>query len=366
MSKFHHKIISAALLMLFFCSTAYAQSVQDCNDPLFSSQTYLKNNLILAMWKTILPSREIVVAIIDNGIFFAHPDLKGKIWTNSGEIPGNNIDDDHNGFVDDKNGWNFLQSNNNINVTSGHGTGIAGIIAAIKNNKLGIAGIADRVKIMPLVACGKDGCPVLSVDKAIRYAVDNGARVINLSIGTAVEFSSTHDKAIRYAWDRGVVVVAAAGNGQINTDKGINTTISPFSPVCNESSPSMIIGVGSSTEDGLKKSPWSNYGKCVDIYAQGECVVSTCPASPSHPSSYNKFDGTSFSAAIVSGVVAYILSAYPEMSNQKIYDYLIRNSDKGILNAKKTVDDIKNTYNPATDGGNKCKIPVIRKLLVSF
>lgn len=325
--------------------------IDNTNDELSGVQDYLLNAKIDKMWQIIKPKSNVVVAIIDDGVYLNHSDLKDAFWTNSNEIIGNGIDDDNNGYLDDKYGWNFIDDSKNVDVLTSHGTFTAGIIAANKNNNIGIAGIAaGKAKIMPLIACNKYGCIDENVIDAIYYATNNGARVINLSLGgtNMTSYNASYNEALKYASDRGVVIVIAAGNGDTNT-KGINTTEFKISPVCNESNDRQIIGVGASTSDNKYLTSWTNYGDCVDIYAQGENIVSTSVLGYE----YDYDDGTSFSAPIITGIAAYVLSAYPEMSNTAFHIYLTNNSDTQIVNAEKMAKSILEKYSANSDIGAK-------------
>ncbi len=304
-------------------------------------QNYLINAKIPEMWENISSNEEIIVAVIDDGVYYNHPDLADKMWKNEEEILGNGLDDDNNGYIDDKYGWNFFDENNIIEVQGSHGTTVAGIIAANRNNEIGIAGIADNVKIMPIIVCDEEACSNQAVVDAIFYAVDNGARVINISLGDNIisNFSEIYNYPVQYAWEHNVILVVSAGNGDL-LEQGINTSEYPVSLVCNESTQNMIIGVGASASDNQSRTDWTNYGDCVDIYAQGEGIVSTTVGD----FFYDIQDGTSFSAPIVSGVIASVLSAYPKMTNEQIWDYLVNSTDTQILDAEKLLLEIKRSY----------------------
>src|SRR5207249_2153722 len=133
-------------------------------------------------WNVGTGSRTVRVAVIDSGIDYTHPDLAANIWENPGEIPGNGIDDDHNGYIDDVRGWNFVANNNNPMDDNGHGTHVAGIIGAVGNNGIGAAGVDWHAKIMQLKFLGANGSGNLSdAIRALNYAVANGATVSNNS-----------------------------------------------------------------------------------------------------------------------------------------------------------------------------------------
>lgn len=325
--------------------------LQPVTDDEFSSyQEYLQGISMDKVWSLINPKEEVVVAVIDDGIYQNHPDLVGQLWENEDEEPGNNTDDDQNGYVDDFLGYNFKYNTNEVTQLGSHGTTVAGIIGAIKDNKIGIAGIAEKVKIMPLIVCGSSGCEEEDIVEAIHYAVDNGARVINLSLSGeyTTSFSTVYDEAVEYACSKNVLLVIAAGNGDPKGGKGYNLTSIPQSPVCNdEENHKMILGVGASSKNEKEKTDWSNYGECVDVYAPGEGIVSTTAPASKEDSLYTitqKTIGTSFAAPMVAGLAACIISEYPEISNTALYDYIVKNAENGVINAEKTINDLRENF----------------------
>ncbi len=311
-------------------------------------QNYLKIIAIPEAWELIKPKEDVVVAIIDDGIYQNHEDLQGKLWSNPGEIIGNGIDDDANGYVDDFLGYNFVKETNEVTQLGSHGTMVAGIIGAIRDNQIGVAGIAEKVKMMPLIVCSANQCKTKDILEAIYYAVDNGARVINISLGNKLTtgFSSDYDEAIEYADDHNVLVVVSAGNGDPNGEVGYDLSKIPQSPVCNDGKQKgVIIGVGASKRDGTEKAEWSNYGDCVDVYAPGEEIASTiAPKSAAEDFYTTAAEGTSFSAPMVTGLAALILSAYPEISNAALSHYIVSNARNGVLDAEETIEDLLENY----------------------
>ena len=171
------------------------------NDPHLSKQWYLESHLkMFTTWESYDPQKEIVVAVLDSGIDLTHDDLKKRLWVNKAEEHGlPNVDDDKNGFVDDIHGYNFISKNPNVQDDLGHGTQCAGIIAAEVNNGIGIVGIApSHVKVMAVKTIGKAG--IFNLESAVAgiyYAVDNGAKVINMYfVSSSKCFSSKRKKSI--------------------------------------------------------------------------------------------------------------------------------------------------------------------------
>ena len=265
-------------------------------------------------WKTYSETenkRTVTVAIIDTGIDTTHSDLKDSIWVNEDEIPGDGIDNDGNGYVDDVNGWNFVSNSNEIctGEEDSHGTHGAGTIAAAWNNG-GIAGITDstHVKLMVLKALGGSegkGSPE-SVIEAIKYAEANGADICNLSFGSS-NCTPEFEAAIR---DSKMLFVVAAGNGnqyQIGYDIDKSPVYPASLPYDN------VITVGNLLFNGhLDES--SNYGATsVDLAAPGTYILSTIPGD-----SYAYMSGTSMAAPMVTGAAALIYSARTDLSLQDI------------------------------------------------
>ena len=255
------------------------------NDPLFPQQYGLNNTGqtggtpdadidAAEAWVRETGSKNVVVAVVDEGVNISHPDLKRNIWLNTDEIPGNDIDDDKNGYVDDVRGFDFYGYDNTVyDIADGdrHGTHVAGIIGAQGDNALGVAGVNWNVSIMPVKFLGPGGGDDFAAAEAMVYAVDNGADIINCSWGGYGESLIT-DAAIEYARKAGVLIVAAAGNESSNGDS------MPFLPAASES-PNVISVAATDKNDAL--ADFSNFGvRTVDLAAPGADVTSTLPAEP--------------------------------------------------------------------------------------
>ncbi len=276
---------------------------------------------------------DVIVAVIDTGLDWNHLDLDwDNIWINKDEIPDNNKDDDNNGFVDDIIGWNFYGRNNKPWDHNGHGTIVAGIIAAAQNNGTGIAGINPKAKIMVLKAINNFGHARKSyLSRAIIYAADNGADIINMSVG-GKHLSIMEKEAVKYAVSKGVLIVIAAGN--------YGTDIKEFG-LANH--PDVITVASTDFKD--KRAAFSNCGKQVDIAAPGMDVLSLraryTDAMRDIPDvkyvnganyvgkdkRYYRASGTSFSAPIVAGTASLIYSKHPDWSMKQIRQVLLQSAD---------------------------------------
>ena len=277
-----------------------------------------------AAWDITTGSSKVVVAVIDTGVDTTHPDFAGNIFRNPGEIAGNKIDDDGNGFIDDISGWDFSNNDNapkddfsSFN-ERGHGTHVAGTIGARGNNRAGVTGINWNSSILPLKVLNKQGSgSVSSIAKAIHYAVDLkerhgiNVRVINMSFG-ALGASSAEEQAIRSATDAGILVVAAAGNESANNDA------LPSFPASYPND--RIISVAAITRQGAL-ADFSNFGGAtVDIAAPGVDILSTVPFASAPNLPYSFLQGTSMATPHVSGVAALMLSANSSLSIDAIRD----------------------------------------------
>ena len=398
-------------------------------------------------------SKTVIVGVIDSGVDIEHEGLKGQIWINEGEIPGNGIDDDNNGYIDDVHGWNFLgnekgehvnearlektrilallsakyegidpnsidqdeefklylkvkeeveagraqfeqymgmidqlppdaqeyiraQMDYNLNVDFDdrsligddqndfsdtqygnndvegpdalHGTHVSGIIGALRGNDLGGDGVAENVKIMVLRAVPNGDEFDKDIALAVRYAVDNGAMVINMSFGKAY---SPHQKevyeAFKYADEKGVLLIHAAGNDAKDIDVEPNYPTSMYSFQTEPLDHFVTIGASTKNKGAEMVASFSNYGaKGVDVFAPGFEIWNSVPQSE-----YMNLQGTSMAAPMVAGAAAMLKSYYPSLSMKEIKDALYSSSVKypkveGFA-AKSVTGGVINIYNAA-------------------
>ncbi len=294
-------------------------------DPLFPQQWSLRNSgqtggtpgadvSAVPAWDVETGSPGVVVAIIDTGVDYTHPDLAANIWSNPGEIPDNGLDDDGNGLVDDVRGYDFFNLDADPMDDNGHGTHVAGIAAAQGDNGIGIAGVAWNVKILPLKFLGSDGGgPISAAIDCIEYAVSQGAQVLNNSWG-GFEFSAALELAVQHANDAGILFVAAAGNDAESLDQSDHFPASFRQP--------NVIAVAATT-DRDELAPFSNYGlNSVPIAAPGTNILSTFPGD-----AYQVLNGTSMSAPFVSGALAVLKSEFPSMTAPQMKSVLLHSAD---------------------------------------
>ena len=288
------------------------------NDPSYSKQWALDSDTAIHIdarraWGLHKGLHSLKIAVLDTGIDKTHPEFGDNIWTNPREIAGDGIDNDANGYIDDTNGWDFtytapglMRSNGDNDPADGHGHGthVAGIIAAQGNNAIGVTGVCWDAGIVPLKVVGDDGTGLTSwLIAAIEYSVRNGIPIANASIGGA-KYSGFCMAAIANAGVQGnLLLVAAAGNN------GTDNDVTPFYPASYDLP--NIVSVASTTSSGAMSS-FSNRGLVsVDIAAPGSSITSTYPQSKI-ASGYATLSGTSMAAPMVTGVAALLHENRPE------------------------------------------------------
>lgn len=291
------------------------------NDAQYSQQWYLNTIAAPSAWDITTGSSSVIVAVLDTGLDMEHEDIKANLWTNTKEIAGNGIDDDKNGYIDDIHGWDFIGSDGDPSPSPvlgssrdaiDHGTLVAGEIAAVGNNSLGMAGIAWTAKIMPVRMLDDQGAgDEFDAANAIRYAVNNGAKVINMSF-VGDEAHATLQAAVQDAYNKGVVIVSAMGNDTRDT----NAT--PVYPAClRTTADDWVIGV-TATDINDKGATFTNYGNiCADVAAPGTNMygLSYFNIADGFSDKYlGPWSGTSMAAPLVSGTAVLLFSKYPTLS----------------------------------------------------
>ncbi|NUQ65031.1 MAG: S8 family serine peptidase [Pirellulales bacterium] len=275
-------------------------------------------------WDVFSGTGATVVAVIDTGVDYTHPDLAANMWRNPAEVAGNARDDDGNGLVDDVYGADFVNGDGNPIDDHGHGTHVAGTIAAVHNNGQGVAGVNPKAKIMALKFLDASGRgSVLDAVAAFDYAVAHGARVSNNSWGGG-GFSQALADAIQRARQAGHVVVAAAGNSASNND-----TAASYPAGYDFDN---ILSVAA-TDRNDRLASFSNFGLAsVDIAAPGQEILSTTPGH-----TYSTFSGTSMATPHVTGVVSLVWDQHPDWTYARVIGQVLATADAIPSLAERTV-----------------------------
>jgi len=349
-------------------------SIDPPNDVQFPSQWGLYNNgstggtagadiKALEAWGIITGGNHAIVAIIDSGVDYRHEDLSDNIRVNPAEIPANGIDDDDNHFVDDYYGTNttVTPTSGEPLDTTGHGTAMAGIIGAVGNNTTGMAGINWQTRIMSLKCMTTTGTAEGAIT-CINYALSQRAAetstppmvlTLGWSLSPSYSYSNGLHDALRIAQDAGVLVVAAAGNDDTDTDifpnypSSYNHDLKDF-PTVESITLDNIITVGASDQFDQKLAT-SSYGMAtVDLFAPGKDIVCTLPGNK-----YGNGTGTSFAAAHVAGACALLWSQYPGKDWKQIKGLLLNGAEDGMAQDFRTICvtegrlNLANSLNPA-------------------
>lgn len=304
------------------------------NDPLFGDLYGLDNQgqtggtigadiKAVEAWDTSVGSKDILVAIIDTGVDYEHPDLKENIWQNAGELgldeegedkSSNGIDDDGNGYIDDVQGWDFYNDDNDPMDDHDHGTHCAGTVGAVGNNDVGVVGVNWNVSMLPVkIFSGRGRTTVAAATEGIYYSNDMGVHISSNSWG-GTRLSSAIKEAVEESESLGVLFIAAAGNSNNDTDT------KPHYPSGYQFE--NIISVAATDHDD-KLASFSNYGlKTVDLAAPGVNIYSTKPGAK-----YRYMSGTSMAAPHVAGAAALLWSVYPEADFVEIKDRLLSGTE---------------------------------------
>jgi serine protease len=284
------------------------------NDPLVGQQWHIAKIEAPKAWDIEEGDSNVVVAVVDNGVNYTHPDLAANIWYNKGEMGfdskgrdkrTNGVDDDGDGYIDDFQGWDFAGASTGApqdNDPSGgnHGIHVAGIIGAVTNNNIGVAGIAHHCRIMVVkTAYDNDPGSLPFGFQGIAFAGDHGAKIINCSWGGSTS-SSTEQEVINYVTKKGSLVVCAAGN---------NVSDEPFFPSWYDHVMSVAGSNGSDIGDGF----YSNYGPRIDVIAPGTNIMSTYNGD-----SYVEETGTSMASPCAAGVAALVASHFPTYTPEQV------------------------------------------------
>lgn len=270
------------------------------NDPLWPQQWSLAHLHANTAWDTTRGVSSVKVAVIDTGCDVTHPDLAPNVWTNPGEVAGNGLDDDQDGFVDDVRGWDFVNGDGTLEDLFGHGTACSGIVAARQDDALGMSGVAPLCTIVPLKACNDQGQLFDSyVVPALLYAADHGCKVISMSF-YGDDVTPAERAAIDYCWAHGALPIGAAGN---------DAQVLPYYPGAYEHT---LAIASHDTSDA--KSWFSNWGSWVDVAAPGEGIVAPLPGA----AWTTTFAGTSAATPHVAGIAALLCSAQPSATNAEV------------------------------------------------
>jgi subtilisin family serine protease len=300
-----HRVAALAVAIAALCAAPAAAAVR--SDPELPDQWALRGDAPMgaaSAWARATAGA-VTVAVVDTGVDMSHPDLAPNLWTNPGEIPGNGIDDDADGYVDDVHGVDLLNDDGDPRDDNGHGTHVAGIVAARGDNGIGVAGVAWRARIMAVKVLDSHAAGDMSaVARGVRYAVAHGARIVNVSLSGPIAGADIVD-AIDEARAAGVVIVAAAGN------TGADLDVTPAYPAAL-TAPNLVAVTSSDRRGALTRR--ASFGRAsVDLAAPGQDILSTARGG-----GYEFRSGTSTAAAQVSGALALLAGARPGFAGEAL------------------------------------------------
>jgi len=325
---------------------------EEPNDTYYSYQYSMPKISAPDAWDITTGSSSVVVGVIDTGIDYSHPDLAANMWMNPGEIAGDGIDNDGNGYIDDVYGWNFADKNNDVMDGNGHGTHVAGIIGAVGNNSMGVTGVCWNVKLAAIKIMDSKGYATLSgIIEAIQYAKDMGIDITNNSWGVTIDSPLLKNAIDSYD---GLFVCAVTNDAERDVD------VSPSYPECYGSECDEILSVANSNSNDVII---SGYGKnTVHLAAPGTGIYSTYPTSLSTEldiRGYKSKTGTSMAAPLVTGTAALLRSVDPDLTTGEIKEIILNSVDPvsgmssqlitgGRLNVYKAVSQIADLPAPPT------------------
>lgn len=276
------------------------------------------------LWDFDIDCSDVAVGVMDSGIQTNHEDLIDNIWVNTGEIVGDGIDNDGNGYIDDIYGWNFGDSNGDVSYVSNHGVHVAGIVSAVTDNSKGVASVARNAKIASIKIFNSSGKSTLSyIIEGINYAKKNDINIINCSFGGA-GWGSTSVSIVKSAIEAvpDIFFVIAAGNIATSTPQPDNDQTAVYPSQLTKDLDNVISVANTTSSDELSST--SHYGATsVDIAAPGTVIYSTIPTS-----SYGTMSGTSMATPMVASAVAVMRAVNPNISAKKIKETLCSSSDK--------------------------------------
>ncbi|QOD61579.1 S8 family serine peptidase [Polaribacter haliotis] len=272
-------------------------------------------------WDITTGNPDITIAVLDSGLRMTHPEMSGRVWVNTTET-SNGLDSDTNTYIDDINGWDFVNNDNDPTDDNGHGTNIAGIIAATGNNSIGYAGVDWECKIMPLKILDQNNNGFYSNwIEAINYAVNKGAKIINMSVGGS-SYSAAMETAVNSAHANGIVITVSMMNFN-------NSALYYPAAYAN------TIAVGSSDSDDKRSNPFfwsatsgSNFGNHIDVIAPGNIIFGLASNSDTNYNGY--WGGTSQAAPLVAGICSLILNKKPNLTVEQIRT-IIRESAEDMV-----------------------------------
>lgn len=320
------------------CNLAETASGLISADPYYNQQWGIPACNIDDAWNTTTGDSTSVIAILDTGVDWLHPDLAANIWRNEGEIADNGIDDDDNGKIDDIRGWDYINNDNNPMDDNSHGTHVAGIAAAVGNNEIGIAGVNWKAKIMPVKVFQSSGKgDAASIAQGVIYAASNDATVLNMSFGNYLE-SQTLKNALAFAYATAVLVASAGNDGLCigpyrckDFNYGRPSYPAAYSFVLGVSATQQYIG-----DCGILAC-WSNFDPDGQVYSEypgllnyelkapGTAIISTIPGG-----NYQEYSGTSMAAPLVAGAVSLYQNQKPDDSHEMLFGNLIHSGEGNI------------------------------------